>query len=111
LLALRRDGRLVIIELKVSPDREMIFQAADYWLKIELQRRKGNLQKAKIFGDLEITDAPTLIYLVAPTLSFHYDFEFLSKTVSPEIEIYRFDLNENWREDLKVLRRGKLNER
>jgi hypothetical protein len=111
LLALRRDGRLVIIELKVSSDREMIFQAADYWRKIELQRRKGNLQKAKVFGDLEIADAPTLVYLVAPTLSFHYDFEFLSKTISQEIDIYRFDLNENWREDLKVLRRGKLNER
>lgn len=110
LLALRRDGRLVIVELKVSPDREMIFQAADYWRKIELQRRKGNLQKAKIFGNLEIADAPTLVYLVAPTLSFHYDFEFLSKTVSPEIEIYRFDLNENWREDLKVLRRGKVSD-
>ncbi len=108
LLALRRDGRLVIVELKVSPDREMIFQAADYWRKIELQRRKGNLQKAKIFGDLKIADAPTLVYLAAPTLSFHYDFEFLSKTVSPEIEIYRFDLNENWRADLKVLRRKKV---
>ncbi len=108
LLALRSDGRLIVIELKVSPDREMIFQAADYWRKIELQRRKGNLQAAKIFGDLEITDAPTVVYLVAPTLSFHYDFEFLAKTVSPEIEIYRFDLNENWRENLKVLKRGKL---
>ncbi len=110
LLALRRDGRLAIVELKVSPDREMIFQAADYWRKIELERRKGNLQKAKIFGDLEIADASTLVYLVAPTLSFHYDFGFLSKTVSPEIEIYRFDLNENWREDLKVLRRGKISD-
>ena len=108
LLALRRDGRLVIIELKVSPDREMIFQAADYWRKIELQRRKGNLQTAKVFGDLEIADAPTLCYLVAPTLSFHYDFEFLSKTISPEIEIYRFALNENWREDLKVMKREKI---
>jgi hypothetical protein len=108
LLALRRDGRLAIIELKVSPDREMIFQAADYWRKIELQRRKGNLQKARIFADLEIADAPTLVYLAAPTLSFHYDFEFLSKTVAPEIEIYRFDLNENWREDLKVLKREKI---
>ena len=47
LLALRKDGRLIIIELKVAPDREMIFQAADYWRKIELQRRKGNLQKAE----------------------------------------------------------------
>ena len=31
LLALRRDGRLVVIELKTQPDREMVFQAADYW--------------------------------------------------------------------------------
>jgi len=111
LLALRQDGRLVIIELKVSPDREMIFQAIDYWRKIELDRRQGNLQKAKIFGDLEITDEPALVYLVAPTLSFHRDFDFLAKTVAPEIEIFRFDLNENWRENLKVLRTEKIQSR
>ncbi len=108
LLALRRDGRLIIIELKVAPDREMIFQAADYWRKIERQRRNGNLQKAKIFGDLEISDHPTIIYLVAPTLSFHWDFWFLAKTISPELEIYKFDLAENWRENLKVLKRERL---
>ncbi len=104
LLALRTDGRLIVIELKVEPDREMIFQAIDYWRKIELQRRSGNLQRAKIFGDLEIADAPTIVYLVAPTLSFHREFAFLSKTVSTQIEIYRFDLNENWRENLKVMK-------
>lgn len=106
--ALRKDGRLIVIELKTSPDREMVFQAADYWRKIELQRRGGNLQKWKIFGDLEIADAPTVVYLVAPTLSFHRDFAFLSKTISPEIEIYRFDLNENWRENLKVMSVSKV---
>lgn len=105
LLALRRDGRLVIIELKVSPDREMIFQAADYWRKIELQRRKENLREAKIFGDLEISDKPAICYLVAPTLSFHLDFNFLSHTISEEIEMHRFNLAENWRENLKVLGR------
>jgi len=105
LLALRRDGRLVVIELKVAPDREVIFQAADYWRKIELQRRTGNLQKIKLFGDLEISDKPALVYLVAPTLSFHRDFEFLAGTISPEIEIFRFDLNENWRETIRVLQR------
>lgn len=110
LLALRRDGRLVIIELKTSVDREMIFQSADYWRKIEFLRRKGNLTKAKLFGDLEIADAPTLCYLVAPTLSFHRDFEFLAKTISPEIEIHRFNLAENWRENLKVLERIDLNQ-
>jgi hypothetical protein len=106
LLALRRDGRLVVIELKVAPDREVIFQAADYWRKIELQRQRGNLQKIKLFGDVEISDKPALVYLVAPTLSFHRDFEFLSSTIAPEIKIYRFDLNENWREKIRVLRRG-----
>ncbi len=108
LLALRRDGRLIVIELKTSLDREMILQAVDYWRKIELQRRSGNLIKAKIFGDLEIADKPAIVYLVAPTLSFHRDFDFLSKTVSPEIEIYQFCLNENWRENLKVMKVSKV---
>lgn len=105
LLAVRRDGRLVVIELKVSPDREAVFQAADYWRKIELQRRMGNLKKARIFGDLEISDAPALVYLVAPALSFHRDFGFLKGAISTEIEIHRFDLNENWREKIKILQR------
>ena len=107
LLALRKDGRLIVIELKVAPDREMVFQAVGYWRKIELNRRKGNLQTAKLFGDLLIADAPTLIYLVAPTLSFHRDFNYLANTVASEIEIYRFDLAENWRENLRVLTRQK----
>jgi hypothetical protein len=105
LLALRRDGRLVVIELKTSPDREMIFQAADYWRKIELERRKGNLTQIRLFGEAEISDRPAIVYLVAPTLEFHRDFKFLANTISPEIEIHRFDLNENWRENLKVVRR------
>ena len=108
LLALRKDGRLVIIELKVAADREMIFQAVDYWRKIELQRRKGSLNKAKLFGDLEIADKPTIVYLVAPTLSYHRDFNFLAKTISNQIEIFKFDLAENWRENLKVMGRRKI---
>jgi hypothetical protein len=108
LLALRKDGRLIVIELKVAADREMIFQAADYWRKIELQRRRGNLQKARVFGDLEIADKPAIVYLVAPTLCFHQSFEFLASTIAPEIEIHRFNLAENWRENLKVLERRKI---
>ncbi len=108
LLALRKDGRLIVIELKVAPDREMVFQAVEYWRKIELNRRKENLQAAKLFGNLEIADAPTLIYLVAPTLSFHRDFNFLANTVASEIETYRFDLAETWRKNLRVLSRKRI---
>lgn len=108
LLALRKDGRLVIIELKVAPDREMIFQAADYWRKIERQRKCGNLQKARLFGDLKISDKSAICYLVAPTLSFHRDFDYLKNVISGEIEMHRFNLAENWRENLRILERTKI---
>ncbi|MBC7795373.1 MAG: hypothetical protein H7Z37_00710 [Pyrinomonadaceae bacterium] len=107
LLALRTDGRLVVIELKVSADREHVFQAANYWRSIELQRRRGNLKG--LFGDLKILDESPLVYLVAPLLSFHKDFDVLAKMITPEIEIWRFDLNEDWREGVKVARTQRVN--
>lgn len=109
LLALRTDGRLVVIELKTAPDREMIFQAANYWRQIELQRRCGNLQKIGLFDDLKIADEAALIYLVAPLMSFHHEFEALARAVSSEIEIWRFDLNEDWQNGIRVSHRKRVN--
>jgi len=105
LLAIRRDGRLVIVELKTSPDREMVFQAADYWRKIELQRRRGELARARAFGDMEILDKPALVYAVAPALSFHRDFGLFARALRKEIEMWRFELREDWRSEIKVLTR------
>lgn len=105
LLALRRDGRLVIIELKTQPDREMVFQAADYWRKIELQRRRGTLAAANLFDGREIADTPAIIYLAAPAWSFHRDFEYFARAISAEIELWRFELHENWREKVRVVAR------
>lgn len=106
LLALRSDGRLVIIEVKVSADREMVYQAADYWRKIESERRSGNLRALELFGALEIADRPAVIYLVAPTLSYHPDFNLLASTLGSDVPICRFDLYENWRKEVKVFRRA-----
>jgi hypothetical protein len=50
LLALRQDGRLVVIELKVSEDREHVLQGADYWRRVEAHRRRGHIARAKLFG-------------------------------------------------------------
>ncbi|HVF47703.1 MAG TPA: hypothetical protein VNA17_09075 [Pyrinomonadaceae bacterium] len=105
LLALRKDGRLVIIELKTQPDREVVFQAVDYWRKIELQRRRGVLAAADLFDGRKIADRPAIIYTVAPAWSFHRDFEFFARSIAPEIELWRFELHENWREKVKVLAR------
>ncbi len=105
LLAIRKDGRLVVIELKTSPDRESVFQAADYWRKIELQRRRGILSEARLFGDKEIIDKPLLVYMAAPALSFHRDWEYFAKLLSPEIELWRWELHEGWRSEINVIAR------
>lgn len=105
LLALRQDGRLVVIELKVSEDREHVLQGADYWRRVEAHRRRGHIAKAKLFGPREIRDEPPLVYLVAPTLRVHPSFQTLAGFISHDIEIYRFDINEDWRSGVRVMRR------
>src|SRR6266404_6182426 len=109
LLALRRDGRLAVIELKVSEDREHVFQGVDYWRRVEAHRRRGHISSAKLFGDREISDESPLVYLVAPTLRFHPSFATLANTIAPDIEIYRFDINEDWRRGVRVVRRERVN--
>jgi hypothetical protein len=107
LLALRQDGRLVVIELKVSEDREHVLQGADYWRRVEAHRRRGHIAKAKLFGGRTIRDEAPLVYLVAPTLRVHPSFQTLAHCISPDIELYRFDINEDWRGGVRVMRRQK----
>jgi hypothetical protein len=109
LLALRHDGRLAVIELKVNEDREHVFQGVDYWRRVEAHRRRGHISTAKLFGDRAISDESPLVYLVAPALRFHPSFATLVRTIAPDIEIYRFDINEDWRAGVRVVRRERVN--
>jgi len=105
LLALRHDGRLAVIELKVSESREHVLQGADCWQRVEAHRRRGHIARAKLFGDRKISNEPPLIYLVAPTLRVHPAFNTLARSIAADIEIYRFDINEDWRAGIRVMRR------
>lgn len=108
LLALRHDGRLVVIELKVAEDAALPLQGADYWRRISTYHRAGHIRRARLFGDAEISTDPPLVYLVAPLLRFHRAFPTLARMITPDIEIYRFDLNEDWRAGVRVARRVTL---
>jgi len=108
LLALRRDGRLVVIELKVSEDAAHALQGADYWRRIEAHRRAGHIRRARLFGDAPLADTPPLVYLVAPALRFHRALGAVARAITPAVELYRFDLNEDWRAGVRVTRRVTL---
>ena len=109
LLALRHDGRLVVIELKVNEDREHVFQGVDYWRRVEAHRRRGHISTAKLFGERELSDESPLVYLVAPALRFHPSFATLARTIASDVEVYRFDINEDWRGGVRVVRRERVN--
>jgi hypothetical protein len=109
LLALRQDGRLVVIELKVAEAREHVLQGVDYWQRVEAHRRRGHIARARLFGERKISNEAPLVYLVAPTLRVHPAFNTLARSIDPEIDIYRFDINEDWRSGVRVMRRLRVN--
>jgi hypothetical protein len=111
LLALRRDGRLVVIELKIFESREHVLQGVDYWQRVESHRRRGNITRAKLFGDRTIKNESPLIHLVAPTLRVHPSLTTMSQAIAPDLEIYRFDINEDWRSGVRVMRRLRISGR
>lgn len=110
LLALRRDGRLAVIELKVSESAALPLQAADYWRRVAAHHRAGHIRTSRFFGDAEVSTDPPLVYVVAPLLRFHRSFQALARCLTPEIEIYSFDLNEDWRAGVRVARRCHVNQ-
>jgi hypothetical protein len=41
-------------------------------------------------------------------LRFHRSFAMLARAVTPRVEMYRFDINEDWRAGVRVVRRCEL---
>ena len=109
LLAATREGRLVVMELKVSEENEFPFQALDYWLRVEWHRSRGDFQRRGYFEGLSLIDAPPLLYLVAPLFRFHETTKLLASSIHERVPVYRIGINEDWRRGVKVLLRERLN--
>jgi hypothetical protein len=97
LLGVTREGRLVIVELKAGEDIHLPLQAVDYWLRVRRHQRAGDFPRYGYFSDVQLDARPPLLWLVAPGLRFHPSTETLLRYLSPEIEVSRIGLNEDWR--------------
>lgn len=109
LLAATREGRLAVMELKVSEEIEFPFQALDYWLRVEWHRARGDFHRRGYFEGLNLIDAPPLLYMVAPLFRFHETTRLLAGRIHPRVAVYRIGINEDWRNGVKVLLREKQN--
>jgi len=109
LLAATREGRLAVMELKVSEETEFPFQGLDYWLRVEWHRARGDFHRRGYFEGLSLIDAPPLLYLVAPLFRFHETTKLVAGSIHERVPVYRIGLNEDWRRELRVLLRERLN--
>jgi hypothetical protein len=103
LLGVTRRGRLVVVELKASEDIQLPIQAVDYWIRVRRHQWEGDFERYGYFPGVQLDPKPPLLWLAAPGLRFHSATDTLLKYLSPEIEITRIGLIENWRRGLKVI--------
>jgi hypothetical protein len=105
LLTVTGDGRLVVVEIKASPDPDLPFQALDYWIAVERHRKAGDFIKKGYFAARTLTNEPALLVLVAPLLAYHKTSSWLIATLPAEVPLMEIGINQRWMKDIKVLRR------
>lgn len=110
LLSVTRAGRLVVIELKVSEDAELPFQGLDYWQRVEWHQLRGDFQRRGYFKEIDITDLPPLLYLVAPLFRFHATTKLIAGCIDSRVPLYRIGINDDWRAGVRVLLSERLNQ-
>ena len=103
LLGATRDGRLAIVELKASEDIQLVMQAVDYWLRVRYHHEQDDFRRYGYFPDVVLNSRPPLLFLVAPGFRFHPSADIVLRYLSPEIEIARIALAENWRRGVRVV--------
>ncbi len=110
ILSVTKQGRLAILELKVSEDIELPMQGLDYWLRVRWHQERGEFQKNGYFPGLLLSPQPPLLYFVGPQFRYHDSFPKITKHILPEVPVCQVGINENWKEGVKVLRKKYLNQ-
>lgn len=103
LLAVSPDGRLSVLELKVTEDIHLPIQALDYWMRINWHARRGELNH--LFPKVPIQQTAPKLVLLAPATQFHSTNATILRYFSSTVEVERVGINTEWREDLRVILR------
>ncbi len=97
------DGRLAILELKANEDIHLPLQGLDYWARVRWHQQHGEFARHGYFAKRELSSAPPLLFLVAPVLRLHPASDVLLRYLSPRIEWTLVQLDERWRNGVRVV--------
>jgi hypothetical protein len=102
-LAVTREGRLAVIELKADEDIHLPLQGVDYWSRVAWHQSRGELTRFGYFPGHEISAQKPLLMLVAPALHVHPTTDTILRYLSPEIDWEVLGIDERWREGIGVV--------
>ena len=102
-LALTRESRLSVLELKAAEDIHLPLQGVDYWSRVAWHQERGEFCKFGYFPGQELSTRKPLLLLVAPALHVHPATDTILRYLSPEIEWELLGIDEHWREGLRVV--------
>jgi hypothetical protein len=103
LLAISRQGRLTVLELKASEDIHLPLQALDYWMRIAWHCKEGDLDD--LFPGMTVLREDPKLLLVAPAICFHPATEIILRYFPASICVERVGLNLEWQDKVKVVLR------
>lgn len=105
LLAISREGRLAVIEVKASEDPHLPLQALDYWIRVAHHAEADDFGRCGYFRGLEVRrEAPRLL-LAAPALGFHPTTETVLGYFGRHVEVERIGLGVEWQRTPRVVLR------
>lgn len=109
LLAVNRDGRLAVVELKADEDLHMPLQGLDYWIRVHRTSQSRSVDSANeftrhgYFPGMRLSETSPLLYFVAPALRIHPATETVLGYLSSEIEWNLIAVGEDWRQSIDVI--------
>ncbi len=106
-LAVTRDGRLAVLELKADEDIHLPLQGLDYWARVAWHQERGEFARFGYFPGRGLSPEKPLLLLVAPALHVHPSTDTILRYLSPEIDWELLGIDERWRDEIKVVFRKK----
>jgi hypothetical protein len=110
ILAMTRESRLAVIELKADEDIHLPLQGVDYWSRVAWHQSRGEFTRFGYFSGGEISAQAPLLLLVAPALHVHPATDTILRYLSPKIEWELLGIDERWREGVRVVFRKRASD-
>ncbi|PYX28168.1 MAG: hypothetical protein DMG80_17190 [Acidobacteria bacterium] len=102
-LALTRENRLAVVELKADEDIHLPLQGVDYWSRVAWHQDRGEFRKFGYFPGDELSALKPLLLLIAPALHVHPATDTILRYLSPVIEWELLGIDERWRDRMRVV--------